>query len=251
MKTILAIDTASPFCSVALFDGVSPGLSEVSEGEGSHFEQLSGLVARLLAKAGISLADVSALGVGVGPGSFTGIRIGMSYAKGVAWANQVPLLGFCSLAACGAYALDRNQDAKSVAVLSDAGRDELFLGIFERSAQEEGRSGTARVTALFRPAIVPRRDLPTHLASISLVASPQLALLGSEELKEVLPAIIRAIPVLEPALGAWGASDFGVAAGERDNLGVMQLEPVYLRQVAAKTIAERRAEAEAKNTPRN
>lgn len=251
-KPVLAIDTASPFCSVALHHGEAAPLSMVSEGEGSHFEQLSGLVSSLLSRAGVSMSEVAALGVGVGPGSFTGIRIGMSFAKGVAWANQIPLIGFCSLAACGAYALSKNEEAGNVAVISDAGRDEVFLGVYARSSAGEGRGpSSAKIRTLFQPAIVSRKDLPDHLNGILLIASPQDALLHSTLVKEVLPESARAVIVSEPAVGALWVADFGVGALEQGGVGAIQLEPVYLRQVAAKTIAERLAEANAKNTLRN
>jgi tRNA threonylcarbamoyl adenosine modification protein YeaZ len=242
-KPVLTIDTASPYCSVALHDGVSSPLSEVSEGEGNHFEQLSRLVTTLLSKASISMTEVGAIGVGVGPGSFTGIRIGMSFAKGAAWANELPLVGFCSLAACGAYALSQSQQECRVAVIADAGRDELFLGIFGRSSKEGEASSSVPITTIFHPAIVPRKDLPNHLNGALMVASPQEALLYSSPLNEVLPKSVSLVSVREPAVGAIGVADFGAAALKKGGLGAIQLEPVYLRQVAAKTIAERLAEA--------
>ncbi len=250
-KSVLTIDTASPFCSVALHDGASLTLSEVSTGEGNHFEQLSGLVATLLSKAAIAITEVDSIGVGVGPGSFTGIRIGMSFAKGVAWANQVPLVGFCSLAACGACALNEHKSVSKVAVISDAGRDELFLGVFEQSTHGPTNSAAPVLNTFFNPAIVARKDLSAHLVGVSMVASAQEALLNSSLLKEVLPQSIGTFLVREPALGGLVVANFGAAALEQGSLGAIQLEPVYLRQVAAKTIAERLAEAQAKNTARN
>lgn len=259
-RAVLTLDTASPFCSVAVRIEDGTIFSLVSEGEGNHFEKLPDLVRELLVKAGIVISDVGTIGVGVGPGSFTGIRIGMSFSKGLAWARKVPLIGFCSLGACAVAAAasqgSRGGDssaADTVAVISDAGRDELFFGVFLPHAS---RGGGFSIVA---PTIIPRLELAQKLVGITKVVSPQSALLISGAVKEVLPQAVPVELVREPARGGLGiieSSGAKVASTpntaecnfelDRQLLGrslsaTISLEPTYLRQVAAKTIAERMA----------
>jgi hypothetical protein len=93
---LLAIDTSGSFCSIALRRGDGVTVERASSGEGDHFERLPDLVAETLRVGQLSACDLSAIVVGLGPGSFTGLRIGLSYAKGLATAARVPLLGVSS-----------------------------------------------------------------------------------------------------------------------------------------------------------
>ena len=244
MATILTIDTASPFCSVAVarFTPVLSIDSVVSAGKGDHFEQLPSLVAEVLHRACLKMSDVNLIGVGVGPGSFTGIRIGMSFAKGLAWAQSLPLRGFCSLAAIAYGATSEGIGGREVAVIADAGRDELFFSRVKVGAA--GRAG--------EPCIIPRVDLPTHLSGITELITPQGALFESDKVKEVLPLSVRFSLCSDAARGgallvhASPGLTEGVGASVSEELetlsSIISLEPSYLRQVAAKTIREREAE---------
>lgn len=90
---IICLETSGPVCSVALCsrDGVV-GLRE-SNDERSHAARLTVYVKELLAEAGIKAADLSAVAVSKGPGSYTGLRIGVSAAKGIAYGASIPLIG--------------------------------------------------------------------------------------------------------------------------------------------------------------
>lgn len=91
MRCILAIDTAGPEGSVALIaDGRLLGVAPLPEA--GHSEALSGAAARLLQGAGLAFRDLSAIAVAEGPGSFTGLRIGLAWAKGAAWGAGIPLV---------------------------------------------------------------------------------------------------------------------------------------------------------------
>lgn len=91
MRCILAIDTAGPEGSVALVaDGRLLGVAPLPEA--GHSEALSGAAARLLQGAGLTLRDLAAIAVAEGPGSFTGLRIGLAWAKGAAWGAGIPLV---------------------------------------------------------------------------------------------------------------------------------------------------------------
>ncbi len=94
---ILAIETATRICSVALFD--ASGVREVLESieENSHSRVLHVLIDRLMKDQGIGLQDLSAVTVSKGPGSYTGLRIGVSAAKGLCYAKDIPLIGVNTL----------------------------------------------------------------------------------------------------------------------------------------------------------
>lgn len=136
---ILAIDTSTLQTSVAVVAGTAaaPRVLAASESQAhDHSSSVLQLVELMLAAASITLADVDGLAIGAGPGSFTGLRIGMSTAKGLAFATGKPLWAVSSLAAL-ALDIDRMDDIDPGAVvvpLMDARRGEVFAG-FYRVAQ--------------------------------------------------------------------------------------------------------------------
>ena len=90
---ILCLETATPVCSVALCDSVGNILKRESSGNRSHATQLTSFIEELLSEAGISPQELEAVAVSKGPGSYTGLRIGVSVAKGIAYGASVPLIG--------------------------------------------------------------------------------------------------------------------------------------------------------------
>src|SRR6478736_7570939 len=97
---ILALDTAGVDCAAAIYDsGRNTMLGEASDmiGKG-HAEHLMGMVDRALDQAGVALSDVDRLAVTIGPGSFTGIRVGVAAARGFALSLGVPAVGITTLA---------------------------------------------------------------------------------------------------------------------------------------------------------
>lgn len=90
---IICIETATPMCSVALCDRGGVIASRESDETRSHASSLTPFIEELLEEAGIRAADLEAVAVSKGPGSYTGLRIGVSTAKGIAYAVSVPLIG--------------------------------------------------------------------------------------------------------------------------------------------------------------
>lgn len=149
MKNILAIDSSTLTASVAIVRGdenkyeiLATGQSDVN----THSQQLIPLIDSALATAGLGLEDLQGIAIGAGPGSFTGLRIGMATAKGLAFAAQKPLWAVSSLAAL-ALAVDgldlgdvHVEDALIVPVM-DARRSEIFVGFYRV------RQGTAEAVA--------------------------------------------------------------------------------------------------------
>ncbi|MDR1871734.1 MAG: tRNA (adenosine(37)-N6)-threonylcarbamoyltransferase complex dimerization subunit type 1 TsaB [Deltaproteobacteria bacterium] len=134
---VLAWDTATPRLSLALTEfaanNVSRVLAQVEGGEGaSHGQTLAPLVQNVLAKEGIEPRDIGLLAVGRGPGSFTGLRVGLALAKGLALASGCPVLGLPSL-----EVLVAGEKAEGlVAPVIDARRREIFTVIYRVEGQK-------------------------------------------------------------------------------------------------------------------
>ena len=221
-RNVLAIDTSGSFCSVAVVNGSGVRTAVSSAGSGDHFEQLPLLVGRVCADAGISTSDIRSIRIGVGPGSFTGLRIGMSFVKGLACSLRVPLVGCSSLAGAAAAAMSRDSSLERVVVLADARRDEVFAAAYTRGAP---------VIEEVAPCIVPVAELSGAVWSKAgthwLTPQRDFALQGVSLAAE--GDIASGLLALE------GDAPKGIDIGE-----IAALEPTYLRAVAAKTIAERK-----------
>lgn len=89
---ILCLETATPICSVALCDRNSTVALRESGEERSHASQLTVFIEDLLKKTGVRAAELEAVAVSKGPGSYTGLRIGVSAGKGIAYAASLPLI---------------------------------------------------------------------------------------------------------------------------------------------------------------
>ena len=113
---ILAIDTAANLCAACVHDaaaGIERGRSVRDIGKG-HAEQLMEVIDAALAAGGLAYADIGGIAVSVGPGSFTGIRVGVAAARGLALGLGVPSAGVTTLEALALEARDRFPDRKSV-----------------------------------------------------------------------------------------------------------------------------------------
>ena len=124
---LLAVDTSGPFAYVAAATSSGARAHAQSSTGNSHNEELPNLVARVMSETGIKASEIQQLIVGVGPGSFTGLRIGLSYVQGLSFAQTIPIRAVSSLAA---YAQTCSSSASTVIALSDARRDEVFFGAY-------------------------------------------------------------------------------------------------------------------------
>lgn len=98
MALLLSLETATPHCAVALSDGAHVlAWREDRSVRPSHAERLNVFIDEVLREAGIGPRDLGAVAVGIGPGSYTGLRIGLSAAKGLCYALEVPIIGMGTL----------------------------------------------------------------------------------------------------------------------------------------------------------
>jgi len=128
---VLAIDTALAACSAAVLDTVYGGViaSESLPMVRGHAEALLPLIARVMQRAELGFADIDRVAVTTGPGSFTGLRVGISAARGIALAADRPALGVSTLSA---YAAPHLADDKAVSVIAaiDARHEHVYLQVF-------------------------------------------------------------------------------------------------------------------------
>ena len=134
MARILSIETSTSICSVAIHEqGELLALAEIKE-PGAHAEKLVLLVDEVFEKAGLNFTDLDAVAVSQGPGSYTGLRIGVSTAKGIAYAMEIPLIGINTLQAMAAS--QRVAPGDYVVAVLDARRKEVYTQTFGDSLQE-------------------------------------------------------------------------------------------------------------------
>lgn len=130
MVLILSLETSTSVCSVALHqDGVLISLKEIDV-IGAHAERVMGLIEEVISESGFLRKNLSAIAVSSGPGSYTGLRIGVSTAKGLSFGLNIPLIGINTLKALSLSAIEQ-MDEKGISIpLIDARRSEVYFQAF-------------------------------------------------------------------------------------------------------------------------
>jgi tRNA threonylcarbamoyladenosine biosynthesis protein TsaB len=145
MTTLLALDTATEACSVALLhDGKV--LSHYEVIPRLHAQKLLPMIKELLAEAGIGLSALDAIAFGRGPGAFTGVRIAIGVVQGLAFGLDRPVLPVSNLAVLAQRAF-REQGVRQVAAAIDARMDEVYWGCYAETAGEMRLIGHEAVMA--------------------------------------------------------------------------------------------------------
>jgi tRNA threonylcarbamoyladenosine biosynthesis protein TsaB len=135
LSFILNIETATKNCSVAIAkNGETIICKEIAEEGYSHAEKLHVFIEEIIAETGISVHDLAAVAVSQGPGSYTGLRIGVSAAKGLCFALNIPLIAVDTLQTLASQAKD--SDGKIIPML-DARRMEVYSAIFNAELEIE------------------------------------------------------------------------------------------------------------------
>ncbi len=134
MALILSIETATPVCSAALLNDEGCILERFTTEENAHSRQLTVFLEEIMKETAHSFAQLDAVAVSEGPGSYTGLRIGVSAAKGICYAQDIPLIGISSLQsmAAGMQQLDTDSDYNSLYLpMMDARRMEVYAAVFD------------------------------------------------------------------------------------------------------------------------
>jgi tRNA threonylcarbamoyladenosine biosynthesis protein TsaB len=230
---LLAIDTSTEFCSAALMCGAA--LIERSElAPRRHAELILPMIEAVLAEAGISRRQIDGIAVGRGPGAFTGVRLGISVAQGLALGLDVPVVPVSSLAALAQDAPDdgKYRDATILAVI-DARMGEVYAGLFRRGADG---------------LVVPAGTESVGPASqVVLPQSTQCSIVGTgwDAYRDALSARLPLPPLFADgarypqahAVLRLAAAQFAAGQAQAPELAL----PVYLRDKVALTLEEQRA----------
>ncbi len=198
---LLAFDTATPSVTVALHDGTDVVAERASEQVMKHGEQLAPLIDAVLRDAGAVRQDLTALAVGVGPGPFTGLRVGLVTARTLALVLEIPVYGVCTLDVLATEAVDTGAVIGDFLVATDARRKEVYLASYD----EEGH----------------RLDGPVVDRPAALATEAQVVGEGAHLYPEAFPT---GVGPRRPSAG-WLAR---TVVGERAELS--DPEPLYLRR---------------------
>jgi tRNA threonylcarbamoyladenosine biosynthesis protein TsaB len=134
---ILHIETATPLCSVSVARGEHLLAAKRATVPNSHARSLASTIRQLLDESGLAMQDLDAIAVSEGPGSYTGLRIGLSTAKGICYAADIPLVLINTLQATAAgmrTAMETDNDVCFIPVL-DARRNDVYWSVFNNSLQ--------------------------------------------------------------------------------------------------------------------
>jgi tRNA threonylcarbamoyl adenosine modification protein YeaZ len=206
---LLGLDTATPAVTVALHDGGQPLAQLVTVDAHRHAELLAPAIAKVIADAGASQHDLTGIAVGVGPGPYTGLRVGLVTARVLGAALGIPVHGLCTL---DAIAADVDADGEDFLVATDARRRELYW------ARYDGAGRRVAGPEVSKPALIPVSGLR---------AAGEGPMLYPEVLPNGLgPAFPAAGTLCKLAIAA-------LAAGDQDHM-LLPPEPLYLRRPDAR-----------------
>lgn len=135
---LLSFDTATAFVSVALHDGERVLAERTSTEAMHHGELLAPLIEEVLAAAEVTPAQLSRIAVGVGPGPFTGLRVGLVTARTLGFALGIEVTGVCSLDVLAAEATGSGAVTGEFVVAIDARRKEVYLAAYDASGRRIG-----------------------------------------------------------------------------------------------------------------
>ena len=209
---VLAIDTALEACSVAVLDTESGGVaSESLPMVRGHAEALMPLIGNVMKQAAMAFSELDRIAVTTGPGSFTGLRVGIAAARGIALAAAKPAVGLTTLAAYAAPHI-AHDDQTAIAVAIDARHQHVYLQIFGPGGRTLITPRIASIADAVRAAANGRVRIVGTGATMLAVAWP------AHELPPVLVDESRAPDIV------WVAR-LAAAADE----GASEPKPLYLR----------------------
>lgn len=134
MSLILTIETSGPLCSVALFsEEILMDNLEVDE-QGAHSTQLTLLIEKILKRNQLKITDLNSIAISIGPGSYTGLRIGLSTAKGLCFGADIPLISLSTLEIM-VEAAKETHSASYYLPMMDARRMEVYAGVFNAKGE--------------------------------------------------------------------------------------------------------------------
>lgn len=223
---VLAIDTSTAITAVALVGDDVVRAEDNAPTDRKHGDVVLPRVQAVLAAAGLTLAEIDLLAVGVGPGSFTGLRVGLATVKGLGFALQKPVRGVSSPLAIASAALER---APQVVVLLDAFKGEVYAGVYRRGA---GDRSAIEALPLFHAS--PGEAAARAVALLDPAAPALVCGDGARRYEaEIMPVlgsrVTLGLPELDAPRGAWVAELALRDFGQHGPSDLATLEPTYVR----------------------
>jgi tRNA threonylcarbamoyl adenosine modification protein YeaZ len=211
---VLAIDCAASLCAACVYDAGAQrelGRSALDLGKG-HAEHLMAVIADALKQGGVGYPDLGAIAVSTGPGSFTGVRVGVSTARGLALALKIPAIGVTTLEAL-AQETRKQFPGRTVLAALDAGREEFHAAFYDEAA-----------VLRYGPTIATLAEM-TEMANAS---APVLAGTAAQKIATAAHGAFDLGPTAATAdIEVYARLAIAKGAGEKPH-------PVYLREADAK-----------------
>ncbi len=213
---LLAVDTSTARLGLALYDGATVAAELTWTSRARHTVELAPALSGLLARTGLSMSGLSALAVALGPGSFTSLRVGLAFVKGLALARHLPLIGIPTLDSVAASV--PAQEIPLAAVIQ-AGRGRIAVGWYH--ASENGWQAEGPIEATTAEKLAESIRHPTLVVGELTAEERQRLARKWKNVRLVSPALSVRRPALlaELAWNRWQAGQMDEAAS---------LAPIYL-----------------------
>ena len=214
---LLGVDTSTRAVGISIYDGSQFLCEESWISRQYHTVELAKAVSENLARAGLMTSDLDVLGVAIGPGSFTGLRIGLALIKGIAFTNQLPVIGVPTL---DITARAVPPIGEKLAAVLQAGRNRLAVGWYQ--AVDDRWSQEGEIENLTLEDLIARIDQP-YILTGELSREMRQSLKNQKYIKPVDPAIAMRSPkyLAELAWERWQDGDVD---------DVLSLKPYYLHK---------------------
>jgi tRNA threonylcarbamoyladenosine biosynthesis protein TsaB len=228
---ILAIETSTLVSSVAVATEDTLLAEIIIQTKKTHSELLMPHIASIMDMAGVSKADIKAIAVSIGPGSFTGLRIGLATAKALSYALKIPIVGVPTLAA---LAYGHAAPAAILSPILDAQKGNVYQALFQWQAGE--------LIELMPPTVIGIDEALERLATynIPVILMGEAASAHREKIRQASSNLVLAAPhnIMGRAGSVAGLGQRMLKDGIQHD--TMALEPLYIRRSEAEVLWERR-----------
>lgn len=217
---IIAFDTSTSYESIALSSNGQIIADVTTKAKRTHSERLLPTVENLLAQTDMKLEEISGVAVSIGPGSFTGLRIGLSTAKGLCFGLKIPLYVTSTLRS---LANNVSSVSSNICALMDAGRDEFYYAVY-----------SSDLTEIHKPSFAKIEQILQNITAETLVIGPaiskiQKALIGVDAKYE----FVRAIDCYPKATSLIDIIENNKGCDVYEADDIAKIEPLYIRKSAA------------------
>lgn len=233
MPNLLAIETTTDTCSVAAYCGEHVEIERTIRKPRVHAEQLVPMIQEVLEYTGLRVHDLDGIAVSSGPGSYTGLRIGASTAKGLAYAHDIKIISVPSLAAMAHSCRSFVPEGGITIISRNSRRGEVYLACFEKTH-------TAGFSLIMEPAALTLEELPSKIPT-EITSRDQLWLAGegSAPVYEMLPEAIGSkteiLPPTSVSPSASSVAQLGAISFKNSSfVDVSSYEPIYLKDFIPK-----------------